>query len=347
MLAVTGCSRADPPDTTPPAAPTGLTAVSGSSTTVHVMWRAATDDRAVTGYQVLQDGRPVKDLPATTLMTDVTGLAPGTRHAFAVRARDAAGNTSPATPAATATTLRATAEDREPPTAPRALRAAPDGTTAATLAWTASRDDTRVTAYDVYQAGVRVHTAPGTATTARLTGLRPGTAYSFTLRARDAAENSSPDSPRPTSPPPPPPARPPTPRPSPSPPPPRTARSPSPGPRRTPEPPSPTTNSTSTAASPPPSSGAPPRPPAAPPTPSPPRCRPAPSSPSPSAPASPTAPGATSPPPGPSPSADPGGGVPQAVPPAPELPWNRGRDRSHQYWAGQVPGTARRQAGAP
>ncbi|MFI8258149.1 fibronectin type III domain-containing protein [Streptomyces filamentosus] len=195
VLAVTGCSRADPPDTTPPAAPTGLTAVSGSSTTVHVMWRAATDDRAVTGYQVLQDGRPVKDLPATTLMTDVTGLAPGTRHAFAVRARDAAGNTSPATPAATATTLRATAEDREPPTAPRTLRAAPDGTTAATLAWTASRDDTRVTAYDVYQAGVRVHTAPGTATTARLTGLRPGTAYSFTLRARDAAENSSPDSP--------------------------------------------------------------------------------------------------------------------------------------------------------
>ncbi|WP_030856283.1 fibronectin type III domain-containing protein [Streptomyces griseus] len=195
VLAVTGCSRADPPDTTPPAAPTGLTAVSGSSTTVHVMWRAATDDRAVTGYQVLQDGRPVKDLPATTLMTDVTGLAPGTRHAFAVRARDAAGNTSPATPAQAATTLRATAEDHEPPSAPRALRAAPDGTTAATLAWTASRDDTRVTAYDVYQAGVRVHTAPGTATTARLTGLRPGTAYSFTLRARDAAENSSPDSP--------------------------------------------------------------------------------------------------------------------------------------------------------
>ncbi|WP_282695274.1 fibronectin type III domain-containing protein [Streptomyces sp. CC208A] len=194
LTACSGAGAAEPKDTTPPTAPTGLTATSGSATTVHVMWEAATDDRAVTGYQVLQDGRPVRDLPAATLMTDVTGLAPGTRHTFAVRARDAAGNLSPLTPAVPATTLRATAEDHEPPTTPGALHATPDGPGAAVLTWTASRDDTRVTAYDVHQSGVRVHTAPGTATTARLTGLRPGTAYSFTLRARDAAENSSPDS---------------------------------------------------------------------------------------------------------------------------------------------------------
>ncbi|MGW6554978.1 fibronectin type III domain-containing protein [Streptomyces sp. NPDC055051] len=195
LVSLAACTTSPPKDTTPPGVPTGLTATSGSATTVHVMWEAATDDRAVTAYQVLQDGRQVKELPAATLMTDVTGLAPGTRPTVAVRARDAAGNTSPATPAVAATTLRATAEDRRPPTAPGTLRATPDGSDAAVLTWTASRDDTRVTAYDVHQAGVRVHTAPGTATTARVTGLRPGTAYSFTLRARDAAENSSPDSP--------------------------------------------------------------------------------------------------------------------------------------------------------
>ncbi len=193
LAALPSCSAGPPPDTTPPAPPTGLTATSGSATTVHVMWEAATDDRAVTAYQVLQDGRQVRELPATTLMTDVTGLAPGTRHTFAVRARDAAGNTSPATPAVAATTLRAAAEDRRPPTVPGTLRATPAGPDAAVLTWTPARDDTRVTAYDVHQAGVRIHTAPGTATTARVTGLRPGTAYSFTLRARDAAENSSPD----------------------------------------------------------------------------------------------------------------------------------------------------------
>ncbi|MFF7177957.1 fibronectin type III domain-containing protein [Streptomyces sp. NPDC008121] len=189
-----GCSASPPEDTAAPAAPTGVTAASGSARTVHVMWNAAADDRAVTGYEVYQQGRKVRDLPATTLMTDVLGLTPATPYTFTVRARDAAGNRSPHSAAVPATTLAATAEDRTPPTTPGALRAAPDGARAATLTWKPSRDDTRVTAYDVYQADARVHTVPGTATTARVTGLRPGTIYSFTVRARDAAENSSPDS---------------------------------------------------------------------------------------------------------------------------------------------------------
>lgn len=199
MLTIAACSGApEPPpkDTSAPTVPTGVTATAGSATTVHVMWSAATDDRAVTGYAVYRAGRKVRDLPATALMTDVVGLAPATPHAFTVRARDAAGNVSPPSATVAATTLRADTEDRTPPTAPRALRATADGSRAATLTWTPSRDDTRVTAYDVYQADTRVHTAPGTATTARVTGLRPGTAYAFTVRARDAAENSSPDSPR-------------------------------------------------------------------------------------------------------------------------------------------------------
>ncbi|KQX56984.1 MULTISPECIES: fibronectin type III domain-containing protein [unclassified Streptomyces] len=196
-VAATGCSGAAAPeakDTAAPTAPTGVTATAGSATTVHVMWSAATDDRAVTGYAVYSEGRKIKDLPATTLMTDVVGLAPATRHRFTVRARDAAGNTSPPSATVAATTLRAVAEDHKPPTTPSALRVTPDGSSAATLRWNPSRDDTRVTAYDVYQADTRIHTVPGTATTARLTGLRPGTAYAFTVRARDAAENSSPDS---------------------------------------------------------------------------------------------------------------------------------------------------------
>ncbi|ALO11863.1 Chitinase [Streptomyces venezuelae] len=199
MLTLSACSGApEPPpaDTVAPTVPTGVTATAGSASTVHVMWSAATDDRAVTGYAVYREGRKVRDLPAATLMTDVVGLAPATRHAFTVRARDAAGNISPPSATVAATTLPADTEDRTPPTAPRTLRATADGSRAATLTWTPSRDDTRVTAYDVYQADTRVHTAPGTATTAHVTGLRPGTAYAFTVRARDAAENSSPDSPR-------------------------------------------------------------------------------------------------------------------------------------------------------
>ncbi|MCX5229570.1 fibronectin type III domain-containing protein [Streptomyces sp. NPDC006553] len=196
-LTLTGCSGAAVPevkDTRAPTVPSGVTATAGSASTVHVMWSAATDDRAVTGYAVYSEGRKVKDLPATTLMTDVVGLAPATLHRFTVRARDAAGNVSPPSATVTTTTLRAAAEDRTPPTTPAALRVTPDGSRAATLGWSASRDDTKVTAYDVYQADTRIHTVPGTATTAHVTGLRPGTAYAFTVRARDAAENSSQDS---------------------------------------------------------------------------------------------------------------------------------------------------------
>ncbi|MEX0167575.1 fibronectin type III domain-containing protein [Streptomyces sp. LMG1-1-1.1] len=196
-LALTACSAtaaSEAKDTRAPSAPAGVTATAGSAGTVHVMWSAATDDRAVTGYAVYREGRKVKDLAATTLMTDVVGLTPATPHTFTVRARDAAGNVSPASTPVTATTLRAAADDRTPPSAPAALRATPEGSRAATLRWTPARDDTRVTAYDVYQADTRIHTVPGTATSAHLTGLRPGTAYAFTVRARDAAENSSPDS---------------------------------------------------------------------------------------------------------------------------------------------------------
>ena len=196
LATLTACSgaAAAAKATRAPPAPAGVPAPAGSAPTVHVMWSAAADDKAVTGYTVYRQGRRVKDLPAATLMTDVTGLAPATPHTFTVRARDAAGNVSADSTAVTATTPAATAEDRTPPTRPTALRAPPEGPGAAALTWRPARDDTRVTAYDVYQSGSRVHTVPGTVTEARLTALRPATAYTFTVRARDAAENSSPDS---------------------------------------------------------------------------------------------------------------------------------------------------------
>ncbi|MET9620606.1 fibronectin type III domain-containing protein [Streptomyces sp. NPDC006464] len=194
LLPLAACSTGPAADTRAPGTPLGVTAASGSATTVHVMWSAAPDDRAVTGYEVYERGRKVKDLPATTLMTDIVNLAPATPYSFTVRARDAAGNRSPHSATVPATTLAASARDRTPPTTPASLRGAADGSRAATLTWTPARDDTRVTAYDVYQADTRVHTVPGTVTTTRVTSLRPGTIYSFTVRARDAAENSSPDS---------------------------------------------------------------------------------------------------------------------------------------------------------
>ncbi|MFJ9944530.1 fibronectin type III domain-containing protein [Streptomyces erythrochromogenes] len=192
LMGLTACTA---PDTEPPSAPTGLTAQAGSATSVHVMWNAAADRDGVTHYQVFEGERPVRELPAEKTMVDITGLAPQTGYSFTVRARDAAGNLSEAAPAAPVTTPAAKAEDRTPPTAPATTTAAATGPRSARVSWTPSTDDTGVTAYDVHQGGVRIHTAgPGDSATT-LTGLQPDTVYTFTVRARDGADNSSPDGP--------------------------------------------------------------------------------------------------------------------------------------------------------
>ncbi|MFF3623477.1 fibronectin type III domain-containing protein [Streptomyces sp. NPDC002467] len=194
-LALTGAAACTASDTTPPSAPAGLTAQAGSATSVHVMWEAAAGSEGVTGYQVFEDGRLVRELPADKTMVDVTGLGPQTGYSFTVRARDAAGNRSEAGPPVRVTTPAAKAEDRQAPTAPPSVTARATGPRAALVSWTPASDDTGVTAYDVYQGGARIHTAGPGATETALTGLQPDTAYTFTVRARDGADNSSPDGP--------------------------------------------------------------------------------------------------------------------------------------------------------
>ncbi|MCT9092798.1 fibronectin type III domain-containing protein [Streptomyces sp. ASQP_92] len=193
-LLLTACGGADDRDRHSPTVPAAVTAQASSATSVHVMWRPATDDRAVTGYEVLRDGTTAKTVPADLSMIDIGGLTASTSYRFTVRARDAAGNLSAPSAPAAVTTPAATPDDKRPPTAPQHLTGHADGTGAANLSWGRAVDDVGVTAYDVYQEGTRIHSVGGAGTSARLTGLRPGTVYTFTVRARDAADNASPDS---------------------------------------------------------------------------------------------------------------------------------------------------------
>src|SRR5438034_4365737 len=170
-------------DTTPPSMPTGLTAAAAGSTGANLSWSASTDNVGVTGYIVRRNGVQIAT-PATTNYADA-GLFVGT-YSYTVAARDAAGNLSPDSASASITIA-----DTTPPTTPTGLTAAVAGSTAANLSWSASTDNVGVTGYIVRRNGVQVAT-PATTSYAD-TGLSVGT-YSYTVAARDAAGNISPDS---------------------------------------------------------------------------------------------------------------------------------------------------------
>ncbi|MEU0274697.1 cellulase family glycosylhydrolase, partial [Streptomyces sp. NPDC006307] len=81
--------------------------------------------------------------------------------------------------------------DTTAPTAPTGLTSTARTSSSVTLSWTASTDNVRVSGYDVYRGGTKVNAAPVTGTTYTDKGLAASTAYSYTVRARDAAGNVS------------------------------------------------------------------------------------------------------------------------------------------------------------
>ncbi|MGW6503955.1 glucuronyl esterase domain-containing protein [Nonomuraea angiospora] len=99
----------DSGDTSPPTAPAGLAASATTSTGTTLSWTASTDDTGVAGYDILRapgaSGGTFTQAgtSATTSFTD-TGLTPNTTYRYQVRARDAAGNTSPVSNTAQVTT---------------------------------------------------------------------------------------------------------------------------------------------------------------------------------------------------------------------------------------------------
>jgi len=93
------------PDTQAPTAPTNLSATNIATTTLTLNWTAATDNIVVAGYDVYRNGTKINSslIPGTTY--NVTGLTAFTTYSFTVIAKDAAGNSSPASNALSVTTL--------------------------------------------------------------------------------------------------------------------------------------------------------------------------------------------------------------------------------------------------
>ena len=79
--------------------------------------------------------------------------------------------------------------DAQAPTAPANLVSSAKTITTISLSWTASTDNTAVTGYNVYMDNVLKTTVTGLTTT--ITGLTAATAYTFNVKAKDAAGNIS------------------------------------------------------------------------------------------------------------------------------------------------------------
>ena len=168
-------------DTAAPSAPV-LSASGTTATTTNLAWTAATDNVGVVGYEVYQDA--TLKATVTTLTYAVTGLTAGASYAFNVLAKDAAGNTTSSNVVNVTTTTPDT-------TAPSVVVLSASGTTATTtnLAWTAATDNVAVTGYEVYQGATLKATV--TTLTYAVTGLTASTAYTFSVKAKDAAGNAS------------------------------------------------------------------------------------------------------------------------------------------------------------
>jgi chitodextrinase len=171
------------PDLTPPSAPPRLAVAPNSPSNIVLAWDAATDDVAVTRYEIQRGGEVVARVDAPAIDWLDRGLPPASDACYAVVALDAAGHRSPPQGIACARTA-----DAGVPAAPRLLRAAPETVTSVALTWEPSSQPGVV--YSVYwDKGGRIGSTGNTSFSALVKG---GERRCFRVAAVDVEGRESP-----------------------------------------------------------------------------------------------------------------------------------------------------------
>lgn len=190
-------SATTPGDTDPPTTPGSLQVTTASMSQLTLAWGASIDTGGslLAGYRVERcTGAGCSSFTqigttGTTSYPD-PGLPPSTTYTYRVRAYDNAGNTSGYTSPAQGTS----GADSQPPTAPGQPAFSSATSTSVTVSWTGSTDNVGVAGYD-YQMNGGSWTSSGASTSVAVSGLSPGVGYTFVIRARDAANNTTVSSP--------------------------------------------------------------------------------------------------------------------------------------------------------
>lgn len=183
------------PDTNAPSAPGGLTATALSASRAWLNWTAATDDVAVTGYDVERaGGADTNFVPVGTTTGDTSyvdaGLTAQTSYNYRVRAFDAASNQGPYSAWAPIVTP---APDGQPPSTPVSLTATNPGGGYVLLDWPDCTDNVWVQEYRVERqgGGGTNFTEIGSTTNSSYddVGLAGGMTYTYRVRAEDGSGN--------------------------------------------------------------------------------------------------------------------------------------------------------------
>jgi glucose/arabinose dehydrogenase/chitodextrinase len=194
----TGGALCLPTQSCPPTIPTNVQASGITSTQATLTWSASIDNVAVTGYRIYSGATQIGT--SSTTSYQVTGLTAATAYSFSVSAYDPAnldsGRSSalsivtlPNSPGGGTTTPPPPPPDTTAPSVPAGLSASVISQSQINLTWSAATDNVAVTGYRVYRSGAQIGTS--TTTSYSVTGLTPGTGYSFTVAAHDAAGNVS------------------------------------------------------------------------------------------------------------------------------------------------------------
>ncbi len=168
-------------DVQAPSVPPSFASLTTTASSAVLNWGASTDNVGVTGYVVYSGPTALSTTPATSLT--LTNLACNTSYTLTVRAQDCAGNLS----AVSNTVIVTTAVCPTPPAAPTNLVATNVTANGLLLNWMAPTGT--VTGYQIFQNGTQIGTATGT--TYNVSNLTCGTAYSFAVKAYNAASASA------------------------------------------------------------------------------------------------------------------------------------------------------------
>ncbi|MFT7599446.1 MAG: fibronectin type 3 domain-containing protein [Acidimicrobiales bacterium] len=187
------CEEGQATDTTRPSEPKGLTLDHQTPDSIAIRWTGSSDNVGVERYDIFRSttGDLGSRIGASTSPEFVdNGVADGFTYTYAVKAVDAAGNTSWRSNFLTAFPEQAV--DTERPAPPKGLRITAEASDQVSISWSASTDNIGVVGYQIFRSpdgsvGPLLTTTTGTS----YTDVVAVQQYTYVIKAVDAAGNVS------------------------------------------------------------------------------------------------------------------------------------------------------------